>query len=404
MAAGGKRKSPIRNGGALCYRTAKSFPSTAKGWITFLHAQSPSRILATMKLLRSIFFSLPPVGLLLLQISCGGGDASGPGKQAANIIAHSSTTLTGSPGTQVTELPSVLVSDASGHPLAGTPVTFTVTGGGGTVTGGSATSDASGIATVGSWTLGTGAGANTLSAVSGSLPPVKFTDCATATHTLGTTVDNQLSLTDCQLSDGSFVDFYTVTIPTSGTYIFNQTSTAFDTYLAFLTPANGLIGINDDFGSNGSSDSRVKVIVPAGSYVIGANSYYPNATGNYSLASAESTEPVSNCEDVFVQKGIGTPQSLQTTDCSTVGFYSDEYVIFLSAGQAITVGMTSSVLDSYLEIRPNGSSSVLVSNDNVNANTKDAQVAFTAPTAGFYIIAAASTVAGTTGDYTLTIQ
>jgi len=192
-----------------------------------------------------------------------------------------------------------------------------------------------------------------------------------------------------------------VTIPTSGTYIFNQTSATFDTFLAFYTSATVLIGVNDDFGT---SDSRVKVIVPAGSYIIGALSFDPNVTGNYSLASAGSTDQVSNCEDVFVQKGISTPQSLQTTDCSTVGFYSDEYVIFMNAGQAITVGMTSSVLDSYVEIRPNGSSAVLASNDNVNANTKDAQVAFTAPATGFYIIAAASKTAGTTGDYTFSIQ
>ena len=105
-----------------------------------------------------------------------------------------------------------------------------------------------------------------------------------------------------------------------------------------------------------------------------------------------------------MQRGISTPQSLQTTDCATAGFYSDEYVIFLSAGQAITVDMTSSVLDSYLEIRANGSPAVLVSNDNVNANTKNAEVAFTAVTAGFYIIAAASKVVSATGDYTFSIQ
>jgi len=218
---------------------------------------------------------------------------------------------------------------------------------------------------------------------------------------LGSTSDSQLSSTDCQLSDGTFVDWYTVTIPTSGTYIFNQTSTTFDTYLAFLTSARVLIGVNDDFGT---SDSRVKVIVPAGSYLIGALSFDPNKTGTYSLASTGSADQVSNCEDVFVQKGISTAQSLQTTDCSTVGFYSDEYVIFMIAGQTITVGMTSSVLDSYLEIRPNGNSAVLASNDNIDANTKDAQVAFTALATGFYIIAAASRTAGTTGDYTFSIQ
>jgi hypothetical protein len=355
-----------------------------------------------MKLLRSIVSSLPPVVLLVLQISCGGGDALGPG-QAATMSANSSLFVTALAGAQVPELPSVLVGDVHGQPVAGVPVTFAVTGGGGTVSGATATTNASGIATVGGWTLGTGAGANTLTATTGGLPVVTFNACTTAVHTLGLTLDNQLALSDCKLSDGSFVDFYVVTLPTSGTYIFNQTSAAFDTYLALLTSTNTLIGVNDDFVST-STDSRLKAIVPAGSYMIGANSVSAGATGNYSLASASSTEQVSNCEDVFVQPGITTSQSLQTTDCSASGFFSDEYVIYLTAGQSITVTMTSTVLDSYLEIWANGNPAILVFNDNIDATTQNAQVAFTAATTGFYIIAAASNVAGATGDYTFTIQ
>ena len=364
-----------------------------------------------MKQLRNIVFSLPPVGLLVLQLSCGG-DASGPGHVATRSTANSSTTLTAPPGTGVTELPSVLVSDQSGAPLAGASVTFTVTTGGGSVTGGNATTNSSGIATVASWILGAGSSVNTLEATSGSLPAVVFTACASAPHTLGSTLDSQLSLTDCQLSDGSFVDYYTVTVPTSGTYIFNQTSGAFDTFLALLTSSNVLIGTNNDFAG---TDSRLKVIVPAGSYIIGANSNQASRTGNYSLTSAASTTQVTNCEDVFVVPGISTPQSLQTTDCNTnpasptTGFSFDDYVIFLNAGESITVAMTSSAVDSYLEIRPDGSSVVLASNDDIDGTTKNARVTYNVPvfntrTAGFYIITAATKVAGATGDYTLTVQ
>jgi hypothetical protein len=164
-----------------------------------------------------------------------------------------------------------------------------------------------------------------------------------------------------------------------------------------------VIGVNDDFGSVGT-DSRVKVIMPAGTYIVGANSFGPNVIGTYSLASAASATPVTNCEDVFVLAGITSPQALETTDCVTNGFYSDVYVIFLTIGQSITVSMTSSVLDSYLEIRRDGSTALLASNDNIDATTKDARFAYTAPASGFYIILAASVVAGATGDYTFAIQ
>ena len=50
--------------------------------------------------------------------------------------------------------------------IANVPVTFAVTSGGGTITGGTATTNAQGIATVGSWTLGVAAGPNSLTATS----------------------------------------------------------------------------------------------------------------------------------------------------------------------------------------------------------------------------------------------
>src|SRR3954468_22333021 len=170
---------------------------------------------------------------MVLVSSCG--DSSGPGDNAASISANSSTSLSAAPGAQVTELPSVIVRDQGGQPVAGARVTFAVETGGGTVTGGSATTDASGIATVGSWTLGPATGSNTLSARTGSLPAVTFTADAAdpcsilQPHSLGTTTDSQLSPRDCQLSDDRFVDFYTVTLPAAGTYVFNQSSSTFDT-------------------------------------------------------------------------------------------------------------------------------------------------------------------------------
>ncbi|MGZ8492520.1 MAG: beta strand repeat-containing protein [Gemmatirosa sp.] len=69
-------------------------------------------------------------------------------------------------------LPAVTVRDASGNPVQGVAVTFAITGGGGTGTGLTATTDASGTARIGGFTLGTTAGPNTITAtaagVSGS--------------------------------------------------------------------------------------------------------------------------------------------------------------------------------------------------------------------------------------------
>ena len=58
--------------------------------------------------------------------------------------------------------PAVLVQDVFKNPLPGFSVTFTVGSGGGSCTGTNTTSQPSGVATVGSWTLGSNPGANTL--------------------------------------------------------------------------------------------------------------------------------------------------------------------------------------------------------------------------------------------------
>lgn len=77
-------------------------------------------------------------------------------------------------GAPVSIPPKVRVTDAAGEPVASVPVSFAVAYGGGSITGGEATTDSDGFASVGSWTLGTVAGLNTLTASTHGLPAVTF--------------------------------------------------------------------------------------------------------------------------------------------------------------------------------------------------------------------------------------
>ena len=56
-------------------------------------------------------------------------------------------------GTTLPVAPQVTVTDSFANPIVGLPVTFVVTGGGGSVTGAVVNTDASGVAAVGSWTV-----------------------------------------------------------------------------------------------------------------------------------------------------------------------------------------------------------------------------------------------------------
>ncbi len=102
----------------------------------------------------------------------------------ASIAAQAGDGQSATAGTPVSTDPAVLVSDGNGAPVSGVQVTFAVASGGGSVTGATPTTNASGVATVGSWTLGATAGTNTLTAtISGSGisgNPVTFTATGTA--------------------------------------------------------------------------------------------------------------------------------------------------------------------------------------------------------------------------------
>ena len=76
--------------------------------------------------------------------------------------------------TAVSVAPSVLITDAFGNPVEGVAVTFAVVAGGGSATGADQVTNAAGIATVGSWTVGSAVGLNTLSATAGGLGSVTF--------------------------------------------------------------------------------------------------------------------------------------------------------------------------------------------------------------------------------------
>ena len=113
--------------------------------------------------MRNLLGRTATVAAAALFAACGGG--GGTGNEDATslaIAANGATSFTGNAGLALAgDRPSVKVTDLeTGAPRGGVSVTFTVTGGSGTLSGATRTTDAEGIATVGGWTLGTAAGAN----------------------------------------------------------------------------------------------------------------------------------------------------------------------------------------------------------------------------------------------------
>jgi len=97
--------------------------------------------------------------------------------KAVGIAALAGGTQSGIAGSAAAVTPSVKVIDGSGKGVSGVAVEFTIGTGGGAVVGGSSSTNADGIATVGTWTLGKTVATNTLIATASGLTgsPVTFT-------------------------------------------------------------------------------------------------------------------------------------------------------------------------------------------------------------------------------------
>ena len=117
--------------------------------------------------------------LVFVVAGCGGQDAVTP-PIPTSVVASSSTSVSAVAGTSVATPPSVIVKDQRGNAMAGVPVRFDLTGGGGAVAGAMQVTDAIGVATLGAWTLGPTTGPNAVNATVASLPPVIFNATGTA--------------------------------------------------------------------------------------------------------------------------------------------------------------------------------------------------------------------------------
>ncbi len=108
--------------------------------------------------------------------------------------------------------------------------------------------------------------------------------CETGTAiSIGQTLSGQLTSADCQLSDGSFVDFYVFSGSQGQQVTVSMNSAQFDTYLG-LSDESGAFTREDDNGGGGTNSRIVATLPATGLYAILANSLYANQFGNYSLS------------------------------------------------------------------------------------------------------------------------
>lgn len=328
----------------------------------------------------------------------------GEPRQPAGIAVASAATQSGTAGQPVAQLPAVRVTDQRSQPLAGVAVTFAVTAGGGTITGAAAITNAEGIARLGSWTLGPAAGANTVTASVAGLSAITFTvnasapanPCTLVAHAVGATVNGALATTDCRYTSGEYVDLYRVSLPSAQRVAMRLSSTAFSPWLEVSTSAGRPVAFHADAGV-----AHLRLFARSGDYDVGATSIQPAAVGSYQLASSTFAGN-DHCLEYWTTTGLSISGQIATSDCNYGGYLADEYVVYLRAGETLTVTMQSTAVDAYLELY--GDMGTLLTWNDDGGDGNDARMTYMAGRDFAYTIVASTFAEGETGAYTLGVS
>ena len=296
----------------------------------------------------------------------------------------------GRAGSAVAVAPAVSVTDAFGNAVAGATVTFEVASGGGSVTLPTATTSASGIATVGSWVLGA-LGTNTLTATVQGVGSVTFTAMATGSPAAITKVagDNQ------QGPSGS-----PVAVPPSVRVADASGNPVPNVTVTFAVASGG--------GSvtSGSATTGTSGIAAVGSWVLGAvgtNTLTATVQGVGSVtftatATAAGPDPCTTAATFTLRTTLSG--ALSTADCRLPdGEYVDFYRTRFSTQQAEEITLTSTTFDTFLYLVGPGDQ-VLAADDNGMPGGTNASLRVYAP-AGDYLVVASSANPGATGAYQL---
>lgn len=140
-------------------------------------------------------------------------------------------------------------------------------------------------------------------------------ECLVGTVSCNGSVFGDLDKGDCELTDGTFIDAYSFTLPAPATITINMRSTEIDCYLVLFNNSCAFLAQNDDC-LPGTTDSCLTQSLPAGTYYIGANSY-DIETGSYTLSVTcpviQPTLSIARLPNGDVQVSTDAPGTLQST-------------------------------------------------------------------------------------------
>ncbi len=210
---------------------------------------------------------------------------------------------------------------------------------------------------------------------------------------------------DETLENGEYIDSYEFTGRPGQRVTIDLRSDDFDTYLILADPVGGQEE-NDDAAD--STDSVLALdLSESGTYRVGVTSYEAGETGSYRLiidqVDASAGQPLGNRDVATLTVGGAAVGELAPGDLTLEnGEYQDTYVFDGTAGESVTIELTSSEFDTYVALQtPSGD---VIENDDYQGSTERSVVELNLTETGRYRVVATSYEADEVGDYRLALE
>ncbi len=283
--------------------------------------------------------------------------------------------------------------DAAGAVLAGRSVTWS------SADPTRVTVSASGLATA------VAAGSTTISATSegraGTVNVVVAVPVCSQLRSIvvGQSVSSTLSNSDCRLTDGSYVQKYELRLTAQTAVTIDMKSTAIDSYLFLQNATTGaVIAQNDDDG--GQRNARIEQLLPAGTYIVVANSFNAGEFGAFQLSVLTASAACFTAPSLTVPTAVNG--TLRTTSCLLRnGIYTDRYLLNITTRTTLQLTMTSTAFDAYIGVL--SQAGAVQGEDDDSGGGTNARLTITLDP-GSYIVLATSFDSGVTGAYVLDVR
>lgn len=215
----------------------------------------------------------------------------------------------------------------------------------------------------------------------------------------------RLETGDETLRSGEFADAYDVHGEPGQELIATVSSSEFDTYLMVLGPESDRQENDDVEGRPGESEVRM-TLSESGQYQVVVTSYQPGDAGTYDLRVEQHDQERASQQRRDVHNlpiGSSVRGSLEEGDgLLDSGEFRDLYVFDGTAGQVVSLTMTSEGFDTYLGlISPAGEA---IENDDYEGDTRASRIDQRLTETGRYRIMATSYESGQTGSYELKVD